>query len=71
LPPEAAERLRDEQTRLAEYVGEIFLADLDEARDSVAGAFFARASSLTARTPSVTSGSLSDEGRRMLTSANG
>jgi hypothetical protein len=45
LPPEATERLGDEHTRLAEYVAEIFLADLDDAGDSIVDGFFAQASS--------------------------
>ena len=45
LPPEATERLGDEHTRLAEYVAEIFLADLDDAGDSIVDRFFGQASS--------------------------
>lgn len=45
LPADATERLGDEHTRLAEYVAQIFLADLDDPGDPIVDAFFRRASS--------------------------
>jgi hypothetical protein len=44
LPDDEPERLGDNHTRLAEYVGEIYLDDLDDPDDSVVGRFFSSAS---------------------------
>jgi hypothetical protein len=44
LPADATERLGDEHTRLAEYVAEIYLADLDDRDDPIVHEFFRQAS---------------------------
>jgi hypothetical protein len=43
LPGDQREQLGDNHTRLAEYIGEIYLGDLDDSTDSVVDAFFADA----------------------------